>query len=760
MLVELLHLLSADSAARAMDVVHRVRLESWLPGWLAPFLVAGLGALCWWQYWRTRSLAPGQRLALACCRVLAYAVALFVVARPEITVDGEGVPDGPVPVIVDGTQSMTIRDVGTQSRAEAAQAKVAALLQAAKDYPRLRLVPYWGGEKFGPYNPAQAPAPDAAVTSLTRLLENGLHEHQGGYVPGVLLLTDGAHNAADSFDQGLRRFKAGGVPLYTVGIGEERSRDIALPFVLAEDVVFKGEKAKIYVNVNQRGYAGRQVDLNLYLGEERVHTQPVTLEEKGEQSVPVEYVPQKKGEFQLRAEIAPLKDEITGDNNSYLKSIRVIDERIKILMVFGGPTWEYRYLHGAFQRDNRVNFKVYLETVDRRVLSTEAGKQYVDRLPKTAEELNRDYDLVVMSAVNVLLLAPEFQAALAEFVQDRAGGLVLIADPRYIPFTLKGTPLEATVPVTIPEGLGAGYRDELATARDQEYRFEVTEEGQTSPLVAFSGNLEENRQIWQGFPPLYSCYQQGRLKPAAVSLLLTAQNRERQKYPALVHHNYGKGAVLFMGFDSTWRWRKEFGDRYFREFWGKVVQFLGLPHLLHEAAQAAIYVGKETCIVGERVSLTCKLSNPDFSPFLAPKALLQVKQGAQSSVLELLPIPGRMGMYRANYWPEAAGEVEFSLGDAFPGSKPVILRVVKQSQEFIDSGMNRELLERAAKETGGRFHAAAGVTEKTLLDELMAGRPRLPLNFRASLWDNWLALLLCLALFAAEWIMRKLFYLD
>jgi CBS domain-containing protein len=61
-------------------------------------------------------------------------------------------------------------------------------------------------------------------------------------------------------------------------------------------------------------------------------------------------------------------DEITLDNNAYVRPVRVIDEKVRVLMVFGTPTWEYRYLHGAFDRDKRVRTRVYLESLDRRII--------------------------------------------------------------------------------------------------------------------------------------------------------------------------------------------------------------------------------------------------------------------------------------------------------------------------------------------------------------------------------------------------------
>jgi len=41
--------------------------------------------------------------------------------------------------------------------------------------------------------------------------------------------------------------------------------------------------------------------------------------------------------------------------------------------------------------------------------------------------------------------------------------------------------------------------------------------------------------------------------------------------PLLAGHLYGKGYVMFMGFDETWRWRFNTADKYFGRFWNQAV---------------------------------------------------------------------------------------------------------------------------------------------------------------------------------------------
>ena len=489
----LLKFISDNPDAASIDVIRQITFDSWMPVWLVPFILAALAGLVIWQYRRARSVTPFQRWLMTGLRIGAYAAALFMISRPTLEVDAEGLMPGPVPVILDATESMQIGDTGSQPRYQAAHRLVAEIIARQKMYPDLELHPYLAGEAVVPLDTTLPPAmPTEGRTSINKMLSGGMNYHLGSYSPGVILVSDGAHNAPELVEQIGRQLEREGLPVYAVGVGQERSRDLAIPFVLAEDVVFVNEKAKLYANVTQRGYAGRQIKVRVLLNDRVVATEEVSLTDETEQSVPIEYIPEKEGEYLLRVEVVPQTDEITADNNLYVKNLRVIDEKIRILLVFGSPTWEYRYLRGTLDRDKRVNYKAYLQDIDPRILDRKADIHSLQKLPEDAKALHDEYDLVFISAINVALLPKEFQEGLAGFVRDNAGGLVVVSDRTYVPYTMKESPLEPLVPVTLGEGIGESFRDELFAPKRIPLKFSLTDEGKSNPLVAFSGNPIEN----------------------------------------------------------------------------------------------------------------------------------------------------------------------------------------------------------------------------------------------------------------------------
>src|SRR4029077_17423698 len=80
----------------------------------------------------------------------------------------------------------------------------------------------------------------------------------------------------------------------------------------------------------------------------------------------------------------------------------------------------------------------------------------------------------------------------------------------------------------------------------------------------------------------------GRAKPAANVLAYfrdeslprergqgeAAQDEKQSRNNALAAlQNYGLGRVLYLGVDSTWRWRYRIGDTYHHRFWSQIIRW-------------------------------------------------------------------------------------------------------------------------------------------------------------------------------------------
>src|SRR5260370_36312786 len=85
------------------------------------------------------------------------------------------------------------------------------------------------------------------------------------------------------------------------------------------------------------------------------------------------------------------KDTIT-------RSIRVVDQKIKILFVENSPRWEYKFLQPALLHDKRVKAEFLLVTADPKV--AKGGPPFVAEVPPSRGEFfSSQYNLIVLGHV-------------------------------------------------------------------------------------------------------------------------------------------------------------------------------------------------------------------------------------------------------------------------------------------------------------------------------------------------------------------------
>src|SRR5262249_40293099 len=92
----------------------------------------------------------------------------------------------------------------------------------------------------------------------------------------------------------------------------------------------------------------------------------------------------------------------------------------------------------------------------------------------------------------------------------------------------------------------------------------------------------------------------------------------------LVEQNYGFGRVIFVGIDSTWRWRYRVGDTYHHRFWGQLARWSAAEKLLPAGNKDIRYGPREPAYSeGQEVELAVRPG--EKAPPLQAGAIARVK---------------------------------------------------------------------------------------------------------------------------------------
>ena len=236
--------------------------------------------------------------------------------------------------------------------------------------------------------------------------------------------------------------------------------------------------------------------------------------------------------------------------------------RLQVLYVEGYPRWEYRWHRNLLERplDGKQPFipRVFLADAEKGWAETDALA--VTEFPRRA--LLTDYDVVILGDLDPKQLAQPERALkdLAEFVTVRGGGLVLIAGSHHGPHAFKETPLEDLLPIEL--GAKPGKQEALTEG----YRLRPAAVGLKHPAFQFGGNPDERRTALENLPAMY--WWAGGYKARAGAEVLAVHPVD--PHPLLLVRAAGKGKVAFVGFDESWRWRRNEGMEHYQTFWANL----------------------------------------------------------------------------------------------------------------------------------------------------------------------------------------------
>src|SRR5258706_4320381 len=637
------------------------------PAWIILIgIVLALAAL--WLYRRDgESISPLRRWTMAALRIAFLSLILLLLLRPVLSFTMENTVRRGLVVLVDTSTSMGIKDPRTeaadqkraaialglldptggldQSLSEDQAIKLASvgrmdLLKALLQNKKLDLLARLAKEydlKFYAFldspngtgvrsadpaapptsQPTTAPssgdstpawattlAPSAPVTPIGDELRKAVARTRGQPLAGIFLMTDGGNNSGSDPIMAAKAARQEGVPIYAYGVGISSPKDIVVADIFTpSDVVFAKDEVPISVRVKAQNLKGESGKIVLKLGGEIVDEQSITFDRE-EQVIPMKLTPSRKGEFELSASIAPRPDEAETRNNVKGRHIKVVDDKIKVLMVEQSPRWEFKYLMQQMLRDRRVDLKVFLVEGDPGITQGQ-GTPYLTEFPRTKAELNDKYDVLIFGDVDPKVFSAALLKNISDFVSISGGGFIMIAGRQFAPNGYANSVIDKMLPVELEPGRAFTVGGPNADVFDKPIRMELTPKGARNGMLRLSDREDESQRKWKELPPIYWAARVARAKPAAEALLVDSNPAKAirgEKMPIVALQQYKAGQVIYVGTDNTWRWRRNKGDEFYITLWGQMIQRIAMPHLLG-SKRTQLSADKEQYVTGERVTI-------------------------------------------------------------------------------------------------------------------------------------------------------------
>jgi len=731
------------------------------PASLAAAVLVGVvaaGAVLTYKRVRVNEGRVRDRVVLTTLRLLALAVVLFCLFRPTLVVRAAVDQQNVVAVVLDDSRSMQIPDQGNQPRGQFVRSQFGpdrALFKSLSDKFLVRVFRF--SSTSGRIGSAQDMKFDGAQTTLGPALTSAREELAGLPVAGIVLVSDGADTTDTSIADALLGLKAEKLPVFTVGVGSEKlPRDIQIDRVSTPRTVLKNASLLLDVIVRQTGYAGKTVTVDVedegrIVGSEKVELpsdgSPATVRIRAKASEP--------GPRLFKFKVPPQDGEVVTQNNVRESIIGVRNETERILYFEGEPRWEFKFLNRAVEDDKNLLNVSLQRTADNKYMRIRGDADEISGgFPKTREDLFKYRGLIIGSVEAGLFTGDQLQM-IADFVDRRGGGLLVLGGPRSLgEGGYGGTPVADALPLIIDPRTRAS--DPAPIAR---LKVSPTRAGQTHAATQLAATALASLARWNELPLVSSVNAPLKEKPGATILLNGTDPSGRGSRIVLASQPYGKGKAIALTVQDTWNWQMDASitveDQTHENFWRQMLRWLvdGVPDAVD------VHTSSERVDPGEPVTIDATVVDKQWVELNDATVVAQVSRPDGTSETVPLQWTGeRDGHYRGTFVSTKAGPYEVAVdasraGGQAVGSSTTYVRAVPSEAEFFDPTMHAQPMKRIAQETGGRFYT--GDAAQTLADDVrVAGRGVTAVEER-ELWNMPIVLITLLGLVCAEWGYRR-----
>jgi hypothetical protein len=774
------------------------------PGLLTTLLITGCLALVLVEIASViRRGTSGKRRALVAAsialRLVAVLALLAVVLEVGVRIETYAATSRRVVVLVDHSASMGLADgsedaepgVGTSVRFDRVRAAWSSSAEVRERWRELGVDVEVRGfaSEVTPLTRSDADAlalePTGDGSDLARALAELADADLGEGPPlaGVVVISDGLtqHDRA-----GAEHIKAIvdslGVPVTTVAAGGPTIRDVSIAALHVGEFAFVENVTEFAAEIVAHGCAGERVEVSLLRNGELVSSQPLRLGSDGERrDVRFEIAPDRTGQFVYEFRVAPLAREASVDNNRRAFVIKVLRDKVRVLHVAGRPDWDVRALRTLLKRDPNVELLSYYILRDEEDSNRDDGTAPLSLIAFPVEQLFREelgsFDLLVMHNFDAAHHG-DYLGNVADYVRE-GGSLVVIGGDLglgsgdfAVPEFVRLMPIDMRAPLSLD-------REPFAPV--------LTEDGRRHPITAWLA--ESGRGNWHGLPQLDSFnpanFSRDAAELDATALLVHPDRRTQtgQLMPLLAVAEPGKGRVITLTTGSTWRlgFAPDLplidGARPYDLLWLGAVRWL-----LRDASaeRLVLEIDQAEHAVGEDVELSVRTLSASYAPEPQVEVEFDVRALDPERAKEPAVASGRLttdglgraastvaglpaGAYQAEAWradapPQREGD-DVDAPELGAAARRVFL-VGGGGRELamVDADPGTSLLKDLAERSDGEFVELIDEDElpeelpMTDLDELerpAAGREDVPL------WDAWWALVIAIAAFGGEWILRR-----
>jgi hypothetical protein len=283
---------------------------------------------------------------------------------------------------------------------------------------------------------------------------------------------------------------------------------------------------------------------------------------------------------------------------------------------------------------------------------------------------------------------------------------------------------------------------------------ELTPVGTDNIITRLVEDPSRNVERWKKLPYLMDYQEAGTPKPGAV--VLAEMNAGSRKLPLLITQNYGRGRTAVLATGGTWRWQmsQPLGDQTHQEFWQQLLRWL----VTETPGRVVASVPSQMLFDDGRVRFSADVRDKNYLPAADAHVEAHILgPGGTAVQIEMSPDSNTPGTFHADWNADKPGsyltEVTATRSTEELGRDVLTFARMDGVAENFHTGQNRELLEKLASQTGGRYWRPQDLSR--LPNEISYSEAGITVRDTKDLWNMPAVFLLILLLRSSEWLLRR-----
>ena len=682
-------------------------------------------------------VSRSKRYLLAILRGSAMSLIIFAIAEPLFRLMHVSTAKPVIAVLVDNSMSMTLTDEsGNREK----------VLRSIIAEPALRTES--SNAQFELYSFSSSlhkvEKDSLRLTGATTDIAAALRSLKSSVLPelqAVLLLSDGDYNSGEN---PLYEGEKIGVPVFTVGIGDSLDqKDIVIQRLSTNSIAYVQSKIPLDATVKVSGFESQKLTVRLLeegkeIDQQYIDLPPSSSGRTSEYPVHFLFTPTESGVRKYTVSVPPQEGEVTAKNNAKSVLVKVLKNKMRVAVVAGAPSADVAAMMQALRADPNIEASLAVEQPN----GLFSNRQLSDLASLAPAECLVLVDIPTEKTSGTTL------QAISNLVSGRDLPILFVAGR-----TLNFQKLNQLIPI-LPFQTASDKIDEQLV-------FPNIPPEQAYHILVHAGN--GGLFDWSTLPPIYASLGSFLAKPEAVTLATTKVQGLAINNPLIVSRTAaGKKSFAVLGYGVS-RWRLLAGasretENFFDPWISNVVRWLTTRD---ESQHVCVDPVKEIFSQGEPIEFFGQAYDDSYRPVDDAELRLQISSSSSKQLYETILHPIENGRYEGQIEALPEGDYSFAAvgrsGETVLGKSDGRFSVGEQSIEFLDTKMNKPLLQQIASVSGGEY--ADSKQFDVLLRKIEAKpfmRPeKVATTSEVELWNLPSLLSVIVALLGIEWFIRK-----